>query len=151
MDWNCEGLNRAFECDGPSVITLTEEELKPVYDARVSYVRGSVWINNGSEHHMVFEDEIPDGWVLGRINVQTDKEQFRQQGLNNNSNAKKYRIKFRNGDVVECHQLSKWGRENGIKYTALKSVVHRTKHKKNIHYYKKSSPTSHIESIYLIN
>jgi len=80
MDWNCEGLNRAFECDGPSVITLTEEELKPVYDARVSYVRGSVWINNGSEHHMVFEDEIPDGWVLGRINVQTDKEQLQTTG-----------------------------------------------------------------------
>ena len=24
MDWNCEGLNHVFGCDGPSVITLTE-------------------------------------------------------------------------------------------------------------------------------
>jgi len=151
MDWNCEGLNRVFECDGPSVITLTEEELTPVYDSRVSYVRGSVWVNNGLDHKMVFKDEIPDGWVLGRINVHSDKEQFRLQGLNNNANAKKYRIKFRNGDVVECCQLSKWGRENGIKYSALKSVVARTRHKKDIQFYCKSSPASHIESIHLIN
>lgn len=150
MDWNCETLNHTFKCDGPSIITLTEEELKPVYDARVSYVRGSIWVNNGLEHKMVFEDQIPDGWVKGRISLHSNKEQFRQQGLNNNSNAKTYRIKFRNGDVVECHQLSKWARENGIKYTALKSVVHRTKHNKDIQFYCKSSPTSHIESIHVL-
>lgn len=150
MDWNCEGLNRVFECDGPSVITLNEEELTPVYDARVSYVRGSVWVNNGFDHKMVFEDEIPDGWVLGRINVHSDKEQFRQQGLNNNSNAKTYKIMFRNGDVVECHQLSKWARDNNINYGSLKRVVYRTKYHQNQQFYCKSSPVSHIESIHVI-
>ncbi len=150
MDWNCEGLNRAFECDGPSVITLTEEELTPVYDARVSYVRGSVWVNNGLDHKMVFEDEIPDGWVLGRINVFTDKKQFVEQGLNNNPNAKTYRIRFRNGDVVECHQLSKWARDNDTDYNALKRIVRRTKYNKDIQFYCKSSPVSHIESIHVI-
>jgi hypothetical protein len=121
------------------------------YAYPVSPVRGTVWINNGTEHQMVFEDEIPDGWVLGRIKVQTDKEQFRQQGLNNNNNAKKYRIVFRNGDVVECHQLSKWGRDNDIKYSLLKKVVWRTKHKKDIQFYCKSSPVAHIESICVVD
>lgn len=111
--------------------------------------RGKIWVTDGKSNRMVYD--VPAGWTIGRVNVQTNKEQFRQQGLNNNNNAKTYRIRFRNGDVVECHQLSKWGRENGIKYSALKGVVHRTKYKKNIQYYKKSSPVSHIESIHLID
>lgn len=115
-----------------------------------SNVLGTIWINNGKDHKMVFGDEIPEGWVKGRLNVQSNKEQFRQQGLNNNPNAKTYRIRFRNGDVVECHQLSKWGRENGIKYSALKSVLRRTRYNKNQQFYCKSSPVSHIESIHVI-
>ena len=175
MDWNCEGLNRVFECDGPQSLEIEQFDTtwsstalnthwynngeyeimclpKDIPDGWVlgrimdntgprpnmqgpnhprygqpSNVLGTIWINNGKDHKMVFGDEIPEGWVKGRLNVQSNKEQFRQQGLNNNPNAKTYRIRFRNGDVVECHQLSKWGRENDIKYSALKSVLRRTR------------------------
>ena len=151
MDWNCEGLNHAFDCDGPTTIKLTKEDQQPVFDARVSCVRGTVWVNDGTNSQMVFEDEIPQDWALGRINAQTDKQQFVEQGLNNNPNAKKYRIVFRNGDVVDCYQLSKWARQNNIKYTSLKSLVRRTKYNKNIQWHCKSSPTSHIESIHVID
>lgn len=111
--------------------------------------RGKIWVTDGKSNRMVYD--VPEGWTIGRTNVQSNKEQFRQQGLNNNSNAKTYRIKFRNGDVVECHQLSKWGRENGIKYSALKSVVARTRHNKDIQFYCKTSPTAHIESICVVD
>jgi hypothetical protein len=113
-----------------------------------SIQRDKIWVTDGKSNRMVHD--VPEGWTIGRTNVQTNKEQFRQQGLNNNPNAKKYRIKFRNGEVVECHQLSKWGHENGIKYSALKSVVHRTRYNKNQQFHKKSSPVSHIESIHVI-
>ena len=146
MDLNCEGLNHIFECEGPSVITLTKQELTPVYDARVSFDRGSVWINNGTDHRMVFEDAIPDGWVKGRLNVHENKEQFRQQGLNNNSNAKHYRIVFIDGSEVECYQLSKWARENNISYGICKSILRQTRYNKR-KYIKKNASTN-IKSIH---
>ena len=111
-----------------------------------STIRGKIWVNNGLDHKMVFEDEIPDGWVNGRLNVQENKEQFRQQGLNNNPNAKHYRIVFIDGSEVECYQLSKWARENNISYGICKAILRQTRYNKR-KYIKKNASTN-IKSIH---
>ena len=35
----------------------------------IGAVRNRIWVNNGSKHRRVPENDIPDGWVVGRINL----------------------------------------------------------------------------------
>ena len=84
---------------------------------------GTVWVNDGESTYMVPPTHIPEGMKLGRLSVHKDKEQFREQALNNNPNAKTYEITLTSGEKVVTVQLSKWARENGYKYRALKSLL----------------------------
>ena len=144
--WNCDGLNKAFGCDGPEFIEIDHGGM--ITTCFSSAVKDTVWYNNGTESVMCLEEDAPDGWVKGRITVHTDKEQFRTQGLNNNPNAKRYQICFNDGRVLECYQLSKWARENNYNYPVLKGIVYRTKKGKGL--YNKKDASTDIKSIHVL-
>jgi len=111
-------------------------------------VKGRFWITNGTKTKMI-GGEIPDGWVRGRGKVLS--KEGRKKVLNhlkqNNPNAKKYLIKYRDGTEEVVTQLSTWARKNGHVYTNIKAIVHRTKYKKERQFECYNSPTYYIKSI----
>jgi len=111
--------------------------------------KGKIWVTNGIENKMIFPNELEDGWYRGRIKVHVDegKEKVLKQLRENNPNAKKYKIIFRDGTEQVVKQLSTWSRENGHSYTNIKSIVHRTRYKKEKQYECYNSPTYYIKEI----
>ena len=65
----------------------------------------------------------------------------------NNPNAKKYMVIFRDGTEKIVNQLSTWARENEHNYSTVKAIVHRTKYKKERQFECYNSPTYYIKEI----
>lgn len=115
--------------------------------------KNKIWITNGKESIMIFpDDKIPDGWCRGRIFQFSKKgrESNLKQLKENNPNAKKYKIVFRDGTEEVVKQLSTWAKENGHNYSNIKSIVHRTRYKKERQYECYNSSTYHIKEIHKI-
>jgi hypothetical protein len=114
--------------------------------------RGKVWINNNIENLMVYPNQIPDGWNIGRVKVHTKNglNSIKNHATNNNPNAKEYRIVFRDETEEIVKQLSTWARENGHNYSTIKAIVHRTKYKKERQYECYNSPTYYIKEIWAL-
>jgi hypothetical protein len=114
-----------------------------------SISRGKVWVTNGTENKMIFPNKLEEGWRRGRVNVhdKKGKDQILKQLKENNPNAKKYKIIFRDGTEEVVKQLSLWARKNGHNYSAIKAIVHRTKYKKEKQYECYNSPTYYIKEI----
>lgn len=111
--------------------------------------KGKIWITNGVDNQMVEPTQIPKGWYKGRVKVHTKsgRKKILNQLRENNPNAKKYKIVFRDGTEEVVKQLSTWARENGHSYSNIKSIVHRTKYKKERQYECYNSPTYYIKEI----
>lgn len=111
--------------------------------------KGKIWITNGVDNQMVEPTQIPKGWYKGRVKVHTKsgRKKILNQLRENNPNAKKYKIVFRDGTEEVVKQLSTWARENGHSYSNIKSIVHRTKYKKERQYECYNSRTYHIKEI----
>jgi len=111
--------------------------------------KNRVWITNGKDNMMVKCEEIPNGWHKGRTFKFSEdgKKANLKQLKENNPNAKKYKIIFRDGTEQVVKQLSTWARENGHSYTNIKSIVHRTRYKKEKQYECYNSPTYYIKEI----
>lgn len=111
-----------------------------------------VWVTNGKENKMIFPNELEEGWYRGRVNVHSEegKKSNLKQLKENNPNAKKYKIIFRDGTEQVVKQLSTWARENGHNYGNIKSIVHRTKYKKEKQFECYNSSTYYIKEIHKI-
>ena len=98
---------------------------------------------------MIFPNELEDGWRRGRVKVHVGegREKVINQLKENNPNAKKYKIVFRDGSEKIIKQLSTWARENGHSYANIKSIVHRTRYKKERQYECYNSSTHYIKEI----
>tara|TARA_R110000868_G_scaffold4750_3_gene29382 strand:+ start:1850 stop:2536 length:687 start_codon:yes stop_codon:yes gene_type:complete len=111
--------------------------------------KGKIWVNNGTDNKMIFPNEIEDGWCKGRVNVHSKegRERNLKQLKENNPNAKKYKIVYRNGEEEIVHQLSTWARNNGHKYTTIKAIVYRSRYKKEKQFECYNSLTYYIKEI----
>jgi hypothetical protein len=112
--------------------------------------KDKIWITDGKNNMMIFpDDDIPNGWYKGRSFkfTKNGREANLKQLKENNPNAKKYKIVFRDGTEKIVKQLSTWARENGHPYSNIKSIVHRTKYKKERQFECYNSPTYYIKEI----
>ena len=123
-------------------------EKNPMW-GKQSIQKGKIWITNNLENMMVFPNQIPEGWYRGRIKVHNDnsKKILKDRMSENNPNAKKYMVIFRDGTEKIVNQLSTWARENGHNYSTVKAIVHRTKYKKERQFECYNSPTYYIKEI----
>ena len=131
---------REFVCEPPD-----ESEFFSIHK---SHNRGTFWVTNGTETMMI-SGEIPDGWwkgrplILSEESIKSNLKQLRE----NNPNAKTYRIVYRDGTEEIVKQLSTWARNKGHKYSQIKSIVHRSKYKKEKQFECYNSPTYYIKEI----
>jgi hypothetical protein len=112
--------------------------------------KDKIWITNGKSSVMIFPDEkIPEGWYRGRtFNFsESGRKANLKQLRENNPNAKKYKIIFRDGTEKIVNQLSTWARQNGHNYSSIKGIVHRTRYKKEKQFECYNSPTYYIKEI----
>jgi hypothetical protein len=111
--------------------------------------KGKIWVTNGIENKMIFLNELEDGWYKGRVKVHDNKgkEKILKQLKENNPNAKKYKIIYRNGTEEIVKQLSIWARKEGHNYSKIKAIVHRTKYKKEKQFECYNSSTYYIKGI----
>jgi hypothetical protein len=123
-------------------------EKNPMW-GKQSIQKGKIWITNNLENMMVFPNQIPEGWYRGRIKVHNDnsKKILKDRMSENNPNAKKYMVIFRDGTEKIVNQLSTWARENEHNYSTVKAIVHRTKYKKERQFECYNSPTYYIKEI----
>jgi hypothetical protein len=123
-------------------------EKNPMW-GKQSIQKGKIWITNNLENMMVFPNQIPEGWYRGRIKVHNDnsKKILKDRMSENNPNAKKYMVIFRDGTEKIVNQLSTWARENGHNYSTVKAIVYRTKYKKERQFECYNSPTYYIKEI----
>ena len=114
--------------------------------------KNMIWVTNGSENKMISPNKIEDGWYRGRINVHSEngRKANLKQLKENNPNAKKYKIVFRDGTEEVVKQLSTWARENGHNYSNIKSIVHRTRYKIERKYECYSCSTYYIKEIWAL-
>jgi hypothetical protein len=111
--------------------------------------KDKIWVNDGNDNKMIFVNEMEDGWYKGRVNVHSKegRERNLKQLKENNPNAKKYKIIFRDGTEKIIHQLSTWARENGHNYSTIKAIVYRSRYKKEKQFECYNSPTYYIKEI----
>jgi len=154
-----QSLNECFNVSGDDFIWTDDnyEILSPsiqwYQEMNVSHPsKNRIWITNGKDSVMIKGEEIPDGWYKGRTYEfsENGRKANLKQLKENNPNAKKYRIIFRDGTEQVVKQLSTWARENGHSYSNIKSIVHRTKYKKERQYECYNSPTYYIKEIWAL-
>jgi hypothetical protein len=131
---------REFVCEPPDPSEFME--------VPICATKGTYWITNGIETRMIIGD-IPEGWWKGRGKVLSDEGRKRclKHLKENNPNAKKYKIVYRDGSEEIVNQLSTWARNNGHKYNTIKAIVHRSKYKKEKQFECYNSPTYYIKEI----
>ena len=158
-----KSLNEFFNVDGPDWIiddpnSYTVERTGPSYDmngrnnpmwGKTSAQKGKVWITDGKTNVMVFPNNIPEGWYKGRVNVLSDagKKKCLKHLKENNPNAKKYKIIYRDGTKETVHQLSTWAKSKGHNYSTIKAIVHRSKYKKERQFECYNASTYYIKEI----
>lgn len=157
-----KSLNECFNVSGEDFIWIDDNDYEQMpnqdfYGNTTGFCcninKDKIWITNGKESVMIFPDEkIPNGWYKGRTFKFSKKgrEANLKQLKENNPNAKKYRIIFRDGTEQVVKQLSTWARENGHSYINIKNIVHRTKYKKEKQYECYNSPTYYIKEIWAL-
>ena len=155
--FNVQSLNESFNVSGPDYICIDTDDCEIISPSIQWYQemnisnpnKDRIWITNGTDNKMIKDEEIPEGWYKGRT-FKFSKEGRAanlKQLRDSNPNAKKYRIKYRDGTEEIVTQLSTWARNKGHAYSSIKHIVHRTKYKKN-EFFCYNSPTYYIEGIY---
>lgn len=157
-----QSLNECFNISGDNFIWIDDKDFEQIpnqdfYGNLTGFCcnpnKNKIWITNGKESIMISPNEkIPDGWYKGRTFKfsENGRKANLKQLKENNPNAKKYRIIFRDGTEQVVKQLSTWARENGHSYSNIKSIVHRTKYKKERQYECYNSPTYYIKEIWAL-
>ncbi len=152
-----QSLNECFNVSGEDFILVDESDCEVLSPSIQWYQemnlpnpnKNRIWITNGKENMMVKCEEIPNGWYKGRTFEFSEKgrKSNLKQLRENNPNAKKYKIVFRDGTEEIVKQLSTWARERGHKYGTIKAIVHRTKYKKERQFECYNSSTYYIKEI----
>jgi len=152
-----QSLNECFNVSGPEFIWIDDNDCEVLSPSIQWYQemnlpnpnKNRIWITNGKENMMVKCEEIPNGWYKGRTFEFSEKgrKSNLKQLRENNPNAKKYKIVFRDGTEEIVRQLSTWARERGHKYGTIKAIVHRTKYKKERQFECYNSSTYYIKEI----
>jgi len=141
-----EGLV-SFDPGVPDPSELISDDVQWYHELGVEApTKGRFWITNGTDTKMT-KGEIPEGWWKGRGKVSEELRGKRQKmTLENNPNAKTYKIVYRDGTEEIVKQLNKWARSKGHTVNQVKSIVRRTK-RNNIKFLCKTSATYYIKEI----
>jgi len=119
MDW-LESLRQFDSYEDPDDIEYID------FHTLESPTKGRVWINNGKDHLMIYStDSIPEGWTRGRVNVHSDKDRFKTQGLLNNPNKKTWIVYYTDGSSEVVSRLPMWCRKNNYNISTIKGLIRR--------------------------
>ena len=148
-----QSLNECFNVDGPNFMWMDDSDFEIISPINLPNPNlDKIWITNGIESMMIEGNEIPEGWYKGRAFKFSKKGRAAnlKQLRENNPNAKKYKIKYRDGTEETVTQLSTWARNNGHSYGSIKNIVYRTRHKKEKQFDCYNSSTYYIKEIHKI-
>lgn len=145
---NVASINEALNIDGDDFIDDDESCYISVEGSPHNATKGRYWVNNGIESMMIF-GEIPDGWVLGRGKVHSDKAlaKISHNSTHSNGRTRTYVVKYRDGKTETIKNLNKWCGDNGYGLGSIKNIVRRSKNSHKIQFYCYNSKFHFIESI----